>query len=72
MSKDVSLCNPLCFASIHFVTGGSLHLRNVFRSGVIPQDIFQHFTDSYLYLIDLKQNNLIEIDGKIFMLNSRR
>jgi hypothetical protein len=48
------------------VTGGSLHLRNVFRSGVIPQDIFQHFTDSYLFLIDLKKNNLIEIDGKIF------
>ena len=55
-----------CFASIHFVTDGSLHLRNVFRSGVIPQDIFQHFTDSYLYRIDLKLNNLIEIDGKIF------
>ena len=55
-----------CFASIHFVPQGSLHLRNVFRSGVIPQDIFQHFTHSYLCCIDLKQNNLIEIDGKIF------
>ena len=45
---------------------GSLYLRNVFRSGVIPQDIFQHLNESYLWFIDLKQNNLIEIDGKIF------
>ena len=55
-----------CFASMHFFPGGSLYLRNVFRSGVIPQDIFQHLNESYLWLIDLKQNNLIEIDGKIF------
>jgi Leucine-rich repeat (LRR) protein len=51
---------------MHFFPYGSLYLRNVFRGGVIPQDIFQHLNESYLSLIDLKQNNLIEIDGKIF------
>ena len=55
-----------CFASMHFVRDGSLHLRNVFRSGIIPQNIFQHLAESYLQFIDLKQNNLKEINGKIF------
>ena len=44
-----------CFASMHFLPQGSLHLRNVFRSGVIPQDIFQHLNESYLWLIDLNK-----------------
>ena len=41
-----------CFASIHFVHEGSMYVRNVFRSGTIPQDMFQHFSDSYLWFID--------------------
>ena len=28
--------------------------------------MFQHFSDNYLWFIDLKQNNLIGIDGKVF------
>jgi hypothetical protein len=32
----------------------------------IPQNIFQHLNGSYLQRIDLKQNNLIEINGNIF------
>jgi hypothetical protein len=48
-----------CFASIHFGLAGSLYLRNVFRSGIIPQNIFQHLNESYLQCIDLKQNNLV-------------
>ena len=58
-----------CFASIHFGREGSLYLRNlrnVFRSGIIPQNIFQHLNGSYLQCIDLKQNKLKEINGKIF------
>ena len=55
-----------CFASIHFVPEGSLYLRKVFRSGIIPQNIFQHLNESYLQRNDLKQNNLIEINGNIF------
>ena len=55
-----------CFASIHFGREGSLYLRNVFRSGIIPQNIFQHLSESYLQCIDLKQNKLKEINGKIF------
>jgi hypothetical protein len=54
-----------CFAIIHFVPGGSLHLRNVF-SEIMPQNIFQQFSCSNILFIDLKKNNLIEIDGKIF------
>jgi hypothetical protein len=37
-----------CFASIHFVSKGSLHLRNVSRDGKIPQNIFQHLAGSNL------------------------
>ena len=55
-----------CFASIHFVSKGSLHLRNVSRDEKIPQNIFQHLAGSNLMFIDLKRNNLIEIDGKLF------
>jgi len=55
-----------CFASIDFVHDGSLHLWNVSRSGIIPQNSFQHLAESYLQFIDLKQNNLKEINGKIF------
>ena len=49
-----------CFASIHFVHEGSMYIRNVFRN------MFQHYSDNYLWFIDLKQNNLIGIDGKVF------
>jgi Leucine-rich repeat (LRR) protein len=43
-----------------------MYVRNVFRSGTIPQNMSQHFSDSYLWFIDLKQNNLIGIDCKVF------
>ena len=43
-----------CFAIIHFVPGGSLHLRNVF-SEIMPQNIFQQFSCSNLLFIDLKK-----------------
>lgn len=55
-----------CFASIHFGPESSLHLRNVSRGGIIPQNIFQHLAGNNLMQIDLKRNNLIEIDGKLF------